>query len=246
MPLYLKNPHSILAALEKRPQDVLEIRLPTKQAGDAWTTVQKAAERLRIRLRAARPPEGRDRRGKPDPGRQSGAEAVVREHPGIELKDLFSNRSDKGLYLALDTLQDPQNIGAIFRTAAFFGVSGIILTRDRSAPLSGTALDVASGGVEHVPFSLQTNLSRALDMAKEAGLWILGTSEHADADLKTIARDRAWLLILGNEETGMRRLTRDSCDALCRIPGCGPITSLNVSAAAAICIHHLSHGKDAS
>ena len=77
---------------------------------------------------------------------------------------------------------------------------------------------MASGGVEYVPFSVQTNLSRALDAAKDAGLWVLGTSEHAEKDLSAFSADRPWLLVLGNEERGMRRLTRDKCDELCRIP----------------------------
>jgi len=242
MPIYLKNPHSILATLEKRAQDIIEIRLPTKQAGDAWTQVQKEAEAIGIRTTQAQQEirrNPRDRRNKQDPGRVSSAEAVVKEHEGVELPDLFSNMSN-GLWLALDTVQDPQNVGAIFRTAAFFNVRGIIITTDRSAPLSGTAFDVASGGIEYVPFSLVTNLSRTLDKAQEAGLWILGTSEHAEQDLKTVKPDRPWLLILGNEETGMRRLTSDKCDTLCRIAPKGAVTSLNVSAASAICISHLS------
>lgn len=244
MPIYIKNPHSILATLEKRAQDIIEIRLPTQQAGDAWTQIQQEAKSIGIRttLAQARQDNRRDqqgRRGKPDPGRVGGAEAVVKEHEGVELPDLFNNVSN-GLWLALDTVQDPQNVGAIFRTAAFFNVRGIIITTDRSAPLSGTAYDVSSGGIEHVPFSLVTNLSRTIDKAQEAGLWILGTSEHAEQDLQTVKSDRPWLLILGNEESGMRRLTRDKCDTLCRIAPKGAVTSLNVSAASAICINHLS------
>lgn len=244
MPIYIKNPHSILAILEKRAQDIIEIRLPTKQAGDAWGEVQKQAEAIGIRTSLAQvqqenPRARRDKRGKPTPGRMGGAEAVVKEHEGLDLSELFDNVSN-GLWLALDTVQDPQNVGAIFRTAAFFNVRGILLTTDRSAPLSGTAYDVASGGVEYVPFSLVTNLSRAIDKAKEAGLWTLGTSEHAEQSLSTITTDRPWLLILGNEESGMRRLTKDKCDTLCQIAPKGAITSLNVSTAAGICIHHLS------
>ena len=108
--------------------------------------------------------------------------------------------------------------------------------------MSGAVYDVASGGVEYVPFSVQTNLSRALDVAKDAGFWVLGTSEHAEKDLNAIPADRPWLLVLGNEESGMRRLTRDKCDEVCRVVPRGAIASLNVSAAAAICIHHLQKG----
>ena len=105
-----------------------------------------------------------------------------------------------------------------FRAAAFFGAQGILLTQERSAPLSAVVYDVASGGLEYVPFTLQINLQRAFEIAKDAGLWILGTSEHAKDGVDSIERDRPWLLVLGNEEKGMRRLTEESCDVLCKIP----------------------------
>ena len=106
--------------------------------------------------------------------------------------------------------------------------------------MSETVYDVASGGIEHVPFCVETNLSRALDFAKERGLWILGTSDRADASLGTIERDRPWLLLLGSEDRGLRRLSEEKCDAVCRIPSIGKVGSLNVSVAAAIFIHKLS------
>ncbi|MGZ3699360.1 MAG: TrmH family RNA methyltransferase, partial [Bdellovibrionota bacterium] len=95
-------------------------------------------------------------------------------------------------------------------------------------------------GVETVPFTLQTNLQRAFEIAKDAGLWILGTSEHANDDLAKIERDRPWLLVLGNEEKGLRRLTEERCDVLCKITPKGAVTSLNVSVAAGIFISRLS------
>lgn len=234
MPIYLKNPHSILAVLQKRPEDVIEIRLPSTRAGDAWRAVQERAEAIGARLRYGQTSRhNRSRNGRL-------GEAAVKARPGCTLDELLAHGT--GVYVALDTVQDPQNLGAVFRTAAFFGVRGILLTRNRSAPLTPTAYDAASGGMEYVPFSIQTNLGRALDVAKDAGLWILGTAEDAPDDLTTIAADRAWVLVFGNEETGMRRLTRDKCDAICRIAPHGAIASLNVSATAAICIHHLTQG----
>lgn len=233
MPVYLKNPHSVLAVLERRPRDVIEVRLSSGEGSGAWRTVRERAEKVGVRVRA----EKGERQGR---SRGGDAEAAIEEHPGCDLAELFADTA--GLFLALDTVQDPQNLGAIFRSAAFFGVRGILLTRDRSASLTGAAYDVASGGVEYVPFSVQTNLSRALDAAKDAGLWVLGTSEHAEKDLSAFSADRSWLLVLGNEESGMRRLTRDKCDELCRIAPRGAIGSLNVSAAAAICMHHFQKG----
>jgi 23S rRNA (guanosine2251-2'-O)-methyltransferase len=171
-------------------------------------------------------------------------EAVVRERPSVSVEELFQNASQrnsgKGIWLALDHLQDPHNVGAVFRAAGFFGIQGIILTQDRSAPLTGIAYDVASGGIESVPFTLQTNLQQAFRLAKDAGMWVLGTSEHAHDPLSSIQQDRPWLVVLGNEEKGMRRLTEESCDLLCRIPGLGKVTSLNVSVAAGVLMYQLS------
>jgi 23S rRNA (guanosine2251-2'-O)-methyltransferase len=245
----IRNPHSVLAALEKRAGDVQQIVLPPGKAGADWDQVAQLAKKRNIRLGAgaAGPKGNRDPRGvNADAGRISAAHAVVREKEGISVEELFagaqSRAGGRGLWLALDSLQDPHNVGAIFRTAAFFGVQGILMTQDRSAPLTGAVYDVASGGVEHVPFTSQVNLQRAFEVAKDAGLWILGSSEHAKDDLSTIERDRPWLLVLGNEESGMRRLTEESCDVLCKVTARGSVTSLNVSVAAGVLISHLSRG----
>ncbi len=115
------------------------------------------------------------------------------------------------------------------------------MTADRAAPLSAVVYDVASGGVEAVPFAIENNLRRALEAAKAAGLWILGSSEHAERGIDAVARDRPWLLVLGNEEGGLRRLTLETCDEVCRIaPGGDAVTSLNVAVAAGILIATLA------
>jgi 23S rRNA (guanosine2251-2'-O)-methyltransferase len=240
----LTNPHSILAALSTRPRDVVEIRLHTDHPKGAWEEVVSLAAKHRIPLQHG----GQARKGGRRPrspgaeksGRSETGAAVVKERSDVSLMELFADSAERagghGLWLALDQLQDPHNVGAVFRAAAFFGVQGIVLTRDRSAPLNATVYDVASGGLEHVPFSQEPNLSRALDQAKKGGLWVLGTSEHAEEDVSSIPRDRPWLLVLGNEEKGIRRLTRDKCDLLCRLTPRSEVTSLNVSVAAGVLI----------
>ena len=148
------------------------------------------------------------------------------------------------MWLALDSLQDPQNVGAIFRAASFFGVRGIILTTERSAPMTATVYDVAAGGAEFVPFCQTINLQRAFEKAKENDLWTLGTSEHAKESLSNTKLDRNWLIVVGNEEKGLRRLTEESCDMMVTIPGAhannakNGVTSLNVSVASGIVISH--------
>jgi 23S rRNA (guanosine2251-2'-O)-methyltransferase len=222
-------------------------------ARDAWSRVIQLAKKKNVRLsnRAPAPEkfQGRNPKQKPEQGgRISVAEALVKEREGLATEELFAGAKEKargkGLWLALDSLQDPHNVGAIFRTAGFFGVQGILVTDERSAPLSSTVYDVASGGLEYVPFTLQTNLQRGFEVAKEAGLWILGTSEHARDDLSKIQADRPWLLVIGNEERGMRRLTEESCDVLCKISshekGGGGVDSLNASVATGIFISTLT------
>lgn len=248
MSLQLQNPHSVIAALETRPDDVIDIHVRSRKPSPAWEQAIELAASRRVRVQIDRGPPPSQKRGRgsksQDPGRSGGSYATVKENSGRSLEDVIGasrgQPANGELYLALDCLQDPHNVGAIFRSAAFFGVKGIVLTKDRSAPMNAAVYDVASGGVEYVPFSLQTNLARTLDVAKDNGLWILGTSEHAESDFAEIKPDRAWLLVLGNEEKGMRRLTQEKCDVVCRLTPRTPVTSLNVSVAAGIFIAQLA------
>ncbi len=232
--LVLTNPHSIVAALQTRPEAVFEVRLG-RQRSTLWSEIVEVARRGGVGVREMVATD-RSPRGRHGSRREGGGEATVRERPAVSLEEVLSGTDSPGLWLALDQIQDPQNLGAIFRSAAFFGVRGIIATKDHSAPLSAAAYDVASGGVEHVPFAQPANLARALQLAKDRGLWVLGASEHARTDLSDVDKDRNWLLVIGNEERGLRQLTLKSCDEVCCIAGSGPVPSLNASAAAAVLI----------
>lgn len=251
--LTLRNPHSVLAALASRPDAVAEVRVPEGKGHGAWERVATEARRLGRPVRAlpsAEARDPRDRRDRRDRGRpqggtggggRTGAEAYVDDREAVSLDELFAGRPSGGLWLALDQVQDPHNVGAIFRTAAFFGVRGIVMTDVRAASLTSVVYDVASGGVEAVPFAVETNLRRALQAAKRAGVWILGTSEHAKRDVSEVPVDRPWLLVVGNEESGLRRLTLETCDEICRVsPRGDAVTSLNVSVATGILIGALA------
>ena len=239
--LTLRNPHSVLAAIDARPGALVEVRVPGERGHGAWETVVSEAKRLGRPIHPLKsdPPSGGRGRERAPSGR-SGAEAVVRERSAVSIDELFADASG-GLWLALDEVQDPHNVGAIFRTAAFFGVRGIVMTDVRAAPLSSVVYDVASGGVEAVSFAVESNLRRSLELAKRAGIWVLGTSEHAERDVADLPRDRPWLLVMGNEESGLRRLTLETCDEICRVtPRGSAVTSLNVSVAAGVLISALS------
>ncbi len=240
-----------MSAIKHRPHDVVEVRIQSARPTPAWNKVADMAAGHRIPVVRQRGDHGgrRKQNDGPKQGRPGVGEAIVKENRGVELSKLFSsdaNDADQkdgskfGLWLALDQLQDPHNVGAVFRTAAFFGVRGVIVTQDRSAPLNATVYDVASGGVDEIPFSTQTNLSRAITQAKKADIWVVGTSEHADQDVASLPVDRNWLLVMGNEEKGLRRLTQDQCDHLCSITARGSIGSLNVSVAAGVFMAHLT------
>lgn len=140
------------------------------------------------------------------------------------------------LVVVLDGIEDPHNFGAIVRTASACGVSAVLFGKDRSAPLSAVAAKAAAGAMEHVALIQVTNIARALDGLKEAGFWVAALAEEAeqrlwDADLKGRI-----VLVLGNEGHGIRRLVREHCDFLLRIPLPGPIKTLNVSVSAAVAL----------
>ncbi len=233
--LELRNPHSILAAIHRRPRAVKSLRLQSPQPPEPWDSLAEAARHKAIPVTVA-PPD--DRRGPRRETERIGAGSALVEPPSpVPLDQLLQpGPSPRNLWLALDQIQDPQNLGALFRLAGFFNVRGIVLTKDRSAPVNGTVCDVAAGGVEHVPFSVVANLAQTLQRATDSSIWVLGTCERATSSIYQIPRDRSWMLVLGNEGTGLRRLSRERCDQLASLPPLGPVPSLNVATAAAACL----------
>ena len=242
-----RNPHSIKAALEMRPKAVKLVCVHSENPGEPWDSVVKLAQENGVPVRIGAP-EQRDHRGQKGgqkAGQKGGREtertgagsATVEPPSPIPLEFLWNtDEASTGLWLALDQVQDPQNLGAIFRLAGFFGVRGIVLTKDRSASVNATVCDVSAGGAEHVPFAVIANLAQAMEKAQQNQIWVLGTCERADSTIYAVQRDRNWMLVLGNEGTGLRRLTRERCDQLAALPPLGPIPSLNVATAAAACL----------
>ena len=155
------------------------------------------------------------------------------------------NQDRTHLLVALDQVTDPHNVGAILRSAAAFGASGVLATRDHAAPETGVLAKAASGALEQVPYLQVTNLARALDQLREADFWALGLAADSQTGLADWQPAKRTVLVLGAEGSGMRRLTRERCDQLVRLPTRGPIDQLNVSNAAAVALYELS-GRRAS
>lgn len=139
--------------------------------------------------------------------------------------------------LILDCVQDPHNLGAILRTAEAAGIHAVVAPKDKAVGITETVRRVSVGAADHVPFAQVTNLARTMEKLKAAGLWLVGTSDHAashsiyDLDLKG-----PLALVMGAEEKGLRRLTAENCDFLAAIPMAGKVECLNVSVATGVCV----------
>jgi 23S rRNA (guanosine2251-2'-O)-methyltransferase len=169
-----------------------------------------------------------------------GVVAMVRPQEFLAIEDLFeplpSTRGAR-LLLALDGIEDPQNLGALLRVADGAGVDGVVLTERRSAPLSPAAVKASAGAAEHLRIARVVNLVRALEDLKEKNLWIVGLDERGTSDYDQFDLTGNCVLVLGREGAGLHDLVRRSCDHLLRIPMAGGVSSLNVSTAAAVVLY---------
>jgi 23S rRNA (guanosine2251-2'-O)-methyltransferase len=162
-----------------------------------------------------------------------GVVAVVRIREFLELEDLLIGPEPR-LLLALDGIEDPQNLGALLRTADASGVDGVVLTERRAAPLSPVAVKASAGAAEHVRIARVVNLVRALEQLKEQNIWCAGLDERGTASYDEYDFTSNTVIVLGREGDGLHDLVRRTCDHLLRIPMAGAVSSLNVSAAGAV------------
>jgi 23S rRNA (guanosine2251-2'-O)-methyltransferase len=164
---------------------------------------------------------------------ETGSAPVVGEK---ELPEFLVGLRQPAFLLILDGVQDPHNLGACLRSADAAGVDAVIVPRDRSAPLNPVARKVACGAAESVPVVRVTNLARVMRAIREQGIWIYGAAGEAESSVYDTDLSGPLALVLGGEGKGLRRLTREYCDALVSIPLAGSVSSLNVSVAAGICL----------
>jgi len=226
--------HAVLAALEDAHDKPFEILLAESRQDQRAREVQRLAAALGVRVRVV----SRSELDVKAPGlRHQGVLAQVPEKP-FDAEDLLYRAAEpQHLLLALDGVQDPHNLGACLRTAEAVGVNAVIVPKDRSAGLTAVARKAAAGAAERVPVVAVTNLVRTLQRLKSHGYWVTGLAGEADADVFDADLTGPTVLVMGAEGEGLRRLTRETCDRLVRIPMQGKAESLNVSAAAAVCLY---------
>ena len=230
--------HTVLARLRADPKSVLEVFLDGSRkdarARDFAAQVESAGVRL-MRVAADR------LEGMAGGGRHQGVVARVaaqsQKQTLEELLERLEEMKVPPLLLVLDGITDPHNLGACLRVANAAGAHAVIAPKDHAAGVNATVSKVASGAAEITPYFMVTNLARALADLKDRNIWIVGTDSSAAEDLfsvKNLPASIAW--VMGAEGAGMRRLTRESCDLLVRIPMRGQVESLNASVAAGICL----------
>jgi 23S rRNA (guanosine2251-2'-O)-methyltransferase len=153
-----------------------------------------------------------------------------------DLSEILRNLTEPPFLLLLDNIQDPHNLGACLRSADAAGVHAVIVPKDRSVSLTPVVRTVACGAAEKIPFVQVTNLARTMDQLREAGIWMVGAAGEAAQDLYQIDLTGPLGIVTGAEGSGLRRLTREKCDFLVRIPMFGSVESLNVSVATGVCL----------
>lgn len=227
--------HSILAKLRHDPGAVREIYVDVMRSDSRMRDLRSHADFAGARVL----PVEHTRLEAMAPGaRHQGVIATVdatQRH--VTLDDVLDTLDEPAFLLVLDGIQDPHNLGACLRVADAVGAHAIIAPKDRAVGLTQTAVKVASGAAETVPYITVTNLARSLRQLKERGIWVVGADGKAKEDLYTARWPVACAWVLGAEGEGLRHLTRETCDQLVNIPMLGSVASLNVSVATGVCLY---------
>jgi 23S rRNA (guanosine2251-2'-O)-methyltransferase len=235
--------HAVLAKLRTVPGDVREIHIAAGRQDGRARDLIKLAEAQGVRVI---PTDAARLDGMAGGGRHQGVVARVDAvQRALKIDDVLDGLDEPALLLVLDGVQDPHNLGACLRVADAAGAHAVIAPKDRACGLNATAIKVASGAADTVPYIVVTNLARSLRELQERQVWVVGAAGEADQDLYAIDLRPSLAWVLGAEGDGLRRLTRDTCDELARIPMHGSVASLNVSVASGICLFETRRQRSA-
>lgn len=233
---YVYGLHAVQAMLERSPKRVRQLKVQRGRLDARMQALLDQASAESVDVERVMPDE-LDRLA--DGGVHQGVVALVTPSQ-LWSEEMLGHLLDKEegvpLLLVLDGVTDPHNLGACLRSADAAGAHAVIIPKDKSATLSPTVRKVACGAAETVPLVAVTNLARTLKQLQQRGLWVVGTAGEAEQLLYEIDLKVPTVIVMGAEGTGMRRLTREHCDYLAKLPMAGAVSSLNVSVTAGICL----------
>jgi 23S rRNA (guanosine2251-2'-O)-methyltransferase len=229
--------HAVRWLLKRHPERVRQLWLQSGRDDGRGAEIQEMARAVGVSVQRA------DARALDRMTADAAHQGVVAEIAAArswsedELWSLLDRLTDPPLLLLLDGVQDPHNLGACLRTADACGVHAVVVPKDRAAGLTPTVRKVAAGAAETVPLTVVTNLARVMRTLKDRQVWIVGATADAEKSVHEAKLTGALAIAMGGEGEGLRRLTRDSCDFLVRLPMLGAVESLNVSVAAGMMLY---------
>lgn len=234
--------HAINALIKRSPERFIEMWLLKGRDDERLMPIINLARKYKIPVQFVHRKVLDD---KSDGEQHQGVVAKVtpgKTYTENDLEDILSQaeqRDESPFLLILDGVTDPHNLGACLRNADAAGVQAIVVPKDKAARLTPTVRKVAVGAAEAVPLVQVTNLARTMKQLQQMGVWIIGTAGETDTCLYDVKLDGPMALVMGAEGKGMRRLTREHCDQLVKLPMAGSVSSLNVSVATGICLFEI-------
>lgn len=241
-PVWIYGANSVHAVLKSRPRDVVEVCFAERKDNPRLKRLREEAEAAGVTC-TTKPARAIERLT--DDRNHQGVAALCRLPVCLGERDLAALCTGTPAFLILDRVTDPANLGACLRSAEACGATAVIAPSSNAAALTPATVKVASGAAGRVPFVRVANLARAVGLLKERGVWIVGAAADAGRRLCEINCRRPTAFVMGAEGAGLRRRTAALCDHLAAIPMCGQAESLNVSAAAAICLYEMRRQRDA-
>ena len=230
--------HAVQTMLKSAPQRIVELHVQRGRQDDRLQKIHKLAEQQGVSLQWATVKQLDER----VEGRHQGVVALCKAGQTFDEKyllQLAEERAGECLFLVLDGVTDPHNLGACLRSADGAGVDAVIVPKDNSVGLTPVVQKVACGAAESVPLVMVTNLTRTLEKLQRQGAWVVGAAGEAEQFIYDLDLTGPLVLVMGAEGKGIRQLTRKQCDYLAKLPMAGEVSSLNVSVATGICLFEI-------
>ena len=226
--------HSVGEALRAGRREVVEVAVADRKPSPRIAAVIAAAKQRGVPVRSL---ADRQLAALAEASTHQGIAARVGRYPYAELPEHFRPAGEPPMWVVLDGIVDPRNLGAILRTALCAGAAGVVIAKDRAAPASPAVSRASAGAMEHIELVRVTNLNRTIEAMKADGLWIAGLDAGAQQSIYRADLCGPLGLVVGGEGRGLRALVKRNCDFLLRIPQAGPVDSLNASTAAAVVLY---------